>query len=124
MLYSSMPSMPSRLAKFGQISAAGTLLLLSLLGGCTGTTEPNTTASPTGKSSEVSPATKAATSKIDVNSAPIAELDKLELPGTKPSLSERIQGKRPYNSLDDLVGKKAISAEEYKLIKDLVVVNK
>jgi DNA uptake protein ComE-like DNA-binding protein len=60
--------------------------------------------------------------KIDINKAPIAELDKLELPGTKPSLSERIQGARPYKTIDDLVAKKAISAEELALIVNLVTV--
>jgi DNA uptake protein ComE-like DNA-binding protein len=60
--------------------------------------------------------------KIDINKAPIAELDKLELPGTKPSLSERIQGARPYKNIDDLVVKKAISAEELALIVNLVTV--
>jgi len=58
--------------------------------------------------------------KIDVNTASIAELDKLELPGTKASLSERIQAGRPYKQIDDLVTKKVISAEELKLIKSLV----
>ena len=33
--------------------------------------------------------------KININSATNAELDKLELPGTKPSLSERIENGRP-----------------------------
>jgi DNA uptake protein ComE-like DNA-binding protein len=58
--------------------------------------------------------------KIDINTAPIPELDKLELPGTKPSLSERIQGGRPYKQIDDLVTQKVISAEEFKLIQNLV----
>ncbi|WP_055074247.1 helix-hairpin-helix domain-containing protein [Pseudanabaena sp. 'Roaring Creek'] len=60
--------------------------------------------------------------KININTAPIAELDKLELPGTKPSLSERIQAARPYKTIDDLVTKKAISAEELGLIKSLVTI--
>ena len=63
-------------------------------------------------------------SQININTAPIAELDKLELPGTKPSLSERIQAARPYKTIDDLVANKAISAEELALIKNLVTVNK
>lgn len=58
--------------------------------------------------------------KININSATNAELDKLELPGTKPSLSERIENGRPYKQIDDLVTKKAISAEEFKLIQNLV----
>ncbi len=62
--------------------------------------------------------------QVDINSAPIAELDKLELPGTKPSLSERIQGGRPYATPADLVTKKVISADEFKLIKGLIVAGK
>jgi len=60
--------------------------------------------------------------KIDITSAPIAELDKLELPGTKPSLSERIQGGRPYKTAKDLVTKKVISQSEFKLIANLITV--
>jgi DNA uptake protein ComE-like DNA-binding protein len=106
-----------------QLPTTALLLTLVMLGGCKG--DPNPSKYPPEKSSETAPAAKpAATSKIDINSASIAELDKLELPGTKPSLSERIQGKRPYKTADDLVGKKAISADEYKLIKDLIVVGK
>jgi DNA uptake protein ComE-like DNA-binding protein len=62
----------------------------------------------------------AAAGKIDINKAPIAELDKLELPGTKPSLSERIQQGRPYTKAEDLVTKKVISSEELTLIKGLI----
>jgi DNA uptake protein ComE-like DNA-binding protein len=81
-----------------------------------------TTESPKPEAANTSPTeTKTSKpSKIDVNTAPIAELDKLELPGTKPSLSERIQGGRPYKQIDDLVTKKVISAEEFKLIQNLV----
>lgn len=58
--------------------------------------------------------------KIDINKATNAELDKLELPGTKPSLSERIEGGRPYKQIDDLVTKKVVSPEEFKLIQNLI----
>jgi DNA uptake protein ComE-like DNA-binding protein len=95
------------------------LLTLTFISGCS---KPDAGNYPAEKSSATKPAGTG--SKIDVNSASIAELDKLELPGTKPSLSERIQGKRPYTSADDLVVKKAISADEYKLIKDLIIVGK
>jgi DNA uptake protein ComE-like DNA-binding protein len=134
MLYSSIRSVPSRLVKLKQIPTLGMLLAVLVMSGCNSKTESSsTTTPPAEKSTETTPATTtakseptpaAATGKIDVNSASIAELDKLELPGTKPSLSERIQGGRPYKSADDLVGKKVISADEYKLIKDLIVVGK
>jgi DNA uptake protein ComE-like DNA-binding protein len=129
MLYSEKYSGRSHPVKLWQIPVAAMLLNLLLLGGCTSQPESSSTTNPpAAKSNETAPATKtnsaATASKIDVNSASIAELDKLELPGTKPSLSERIEGKRPYMSADDLIGKKAISADEYKLIKDLIVVGK
>ena len=90
----------------------------------TETTQPATTPSTSVSTATPKPETTSNKSQINVNTAPIAELDKLELPGTKPSLSERIQGARPYKSIDDLVTKKAISAEELALIKNLVKVDK
>lgn len=119
----------SHSVKLRQISTLGMLLAVLVLTGCGSKPDSSsTTTPPAEKSTETNPksetAPAATTGKIDVNSASIAELDKLELPGTKPSLSERIQGGRPYRNADDLVGKKAISADEYKLIKGLIVVGK
>lgn len=120
MLDSKIRSDRSPSVKLWQLPVTALLLTIGLISGCN--SKPDAGSYPAEKSSETKPAVTA--SKIDVNSASIAELDKLELPGTKPSLSERIQGKRPYVKADDLVGKKAISADEYKLIKDLIVVGK
>ena len=99
----------------------GAVLLLGI-GGCGGaTTESNApTVGPEAAGSSAPAASMA--QKIDINKAPIAELDKLELPGTKPSLSERIQGARPYKTAEDLVAKKAISQDELNLIKNLITV--
>jgi DNA uptake protein ComE-like DNA-binding protein len=77
--------------------------------------------SPSPQSASESSSLKS-TAKININSAPIAELDKLELPGTKPSLSERIQGGRPYKVAKDLVTKKVVSQSEFKLIQNLITV--
>jgi DNA uptake protein ComE-like DNA-binding protein len=120
MLNSQIRSDRSQSIKLWHMPIVALLMTLGLLGGCK--SNPDAGNYPAEKSSETKPA--AISGKIDVNSASIAELDKLELPGTKPSLSERIQGKRPYAKADDLVGKKAISADEYKLIKNLIVVGK
>ncbi len=102
-------------------------LVLSLVaGGCNSTTTPETSNPQSVKSTSTSsPATEAKVakaSKININTAAIAELDKLELPGTKASLSERIQGGRPYIQIEDLVTKKIVSAEEFKLIQNLVTI--
>jgi DNA uptake protein ComE-like DNA-binding protein len=94
------------------------LILVNLLiaTGCSETPTPTNSSSQPNTSSPSS----SQQLRININTASIAELDKLELPGTKPSLSERIQAARPYKTTDDLVKNKAISAEELALIKDLV----
>jgi DNA uptake protein ComE-like DNA-binding protein len=107
-----------KLSAFGLCAA-----LLIGVGGCGGSSTTDASApstSPTGSTATL--ASPVPSAKIDVNKAPIAELDKLELPGTKPSLSERIQGARPYKTADDLVAKKAISQDELNLIKNLITV--
>ncbi len=88
---------------------------LSMIGGCVDPATPPPVATSAAMTSST---------KININTASIAELDKLELPGTKPSLSERIQGARPYSDSEDMVKKKAISKEELDLIKNLVTTDK
>jgi DNA uptake protein ComE-like DNA-binding protein len=110
-----------------QNSAFLLLTCLLLLGSCAQNSPQSNSPEGSGGNSPSSPsATESSSSntgaKININSAPIAELDKLELPGTKPSLSERIQGGRPYKTVGDLVAKKVISPSEFKLIKNLITV--
>lgn len=57
---------------------------------------------------------------ININTAPYEELEKLELPGTKPGLDHRIEEHRPYKTVEELVSKGAASQEELDLIKDLI----
>ena len=59
---------------------------------------------------------------IDINKAPITELDKLEVKNTAELLSERIQAGRPYIKINDLVTKKVISPREFNAIKGLVTI--
>jgi DNA uptake protein ComE-like DNA-binding protein len=106
-------------SNFSRLYIPGLVLCLAVVSGCADNAPKPQAESSSTPHSEMS-ASKA--SKIDINTAPIAELDKLELPGTKPSLSERIQGAKPYSKIEDMVTKKAISAEEFKLIQNLVTV--
>jgi competence protein ComEA len=57
--------------------------------------------------------------KVDINSAPAAELQKL--PGIGEALSKKIVENRPYKRKDELVKKKVIPAPTYEKIKDHVI---
>jgi hypothetical protein len=87
-------------------------LSLGLLTGCSGqaTQVPIATAS------------SASAHKININSAILSELDKIEGQIGIPSLSNRIQAARPYASPEELVSKKILTQEQFDRIKDQVSV--
>lgn len=58
--------------------------------------------------------------KININSAILSELDKLEAKLGIPALSNQIQAGRPYASPADLVANKVINQQQFDQIKDLV----
>jgi DNA uptake protein ComE-like DNA-binding protein len=60
--------------------------------------------------------------KININSAILSELDKLEAKLGIPALSNKIQAERPYKSPEDLVAKKVIDQTQFDQIKDLVTI--
>jgi DNA uptake protein ComE-like DNA-binding protein len=60
--------------------------------------------------------------KININSAILSELDKLEAKLGVPSLSNKIQAERPYKTPEDLVAKKVIDQKQFDQIKDLVTI--
>jgi Helix-hairpin-helix motif len=60
--------------------------------------------------------------KININSAILSELDKLEAKLGIPALSNKIQAERPYKSSEDLVNKKVIDRTQFDQIKDLVTI--
>jgi DNA uptake protein ComE-like DNA-binding protein len=89
----------------------------------TGTTThtSSTTATPPGA---LSPATHAGShgtdKKINLNSAILSELDKLEAKLGIPALSNKIQAERPYKTPEDLVTKKVIDQQQFDRIKEMV----
>ena len=60
--------------------------------------------------------------KININSAILSELDKLEAKLGVPALSNRIQASRPYGSTEDLVSKKVMTQAQFDQIKDQVTI--
>ena len=92
-----------------------------------------TTTKTTETSPPTNPATTAATpemagmkhgggKKININSAILSELDKLEAKLGIPALSNKIQAARPYKTPEDLVAKKVIDQQQFDQVKNLVSV--
>lgn len=60
--------------------------------------------------------------KININTAILSDLDRLEAKLGVLSLSNQIQANRPYGNTDELVSKKVITQEQFNQIKNLVTV--
>lgn len=60
--------------------------------------------------------------KININSAILSELDKLEAKLGIPALSNKIQAERPYKTPEELVSKKVIDQKQFDQIKDMVTI--
>lgn len=60
--------------------------------------------------------------KININSAILSELDKLEAQLGVPALSHKIQSSRPYGSTEELVSRQVITQDQYNQIKDQVTI--
>jgi hypothetical protein len=111
--------------RFLALAIASTLLVV--LTNC-GQQTPN--ASNPSNSSSASNSSPAATSshshgdkeKININTAILSELDKLEAKLGVPALSNKIQGSRPYASPEELVSKKVITQQQFDQIKDMVTI--
>jgi hypothetical protein len=60
--------------------------------------------------------------KININSAILSELDKLEAKLGVPALSNKIQASRPYGKPEELVSKKVVTQQQFDQIKDMVTI--
>jgi hypothetical protein len=90
-------------------------------------TEPKTQRSPTTTPpGDPAPATHngnhGTDKKININSAILSELDKLEAKLGIPALSNKIQAERPYKTPEDLVTKQVIDRQQFDKIKNLVTI--
>ncbi|NJM62598.1 MAG: helix-hairpin-helix domain-containing protein [Oscillatoriales cyanobacterium RU_3_3] len=59
---------------------------------------------------------------ININTAILSELDKLEAKLGVPALSNKIQASRPYAKVEELVSKNVITQAQFDQIKDLVTI--
>ena len=100
-------------------------VVISACNNTTKTTEtsPNpTTPAATAPAPEMAGMKHGGGKKININSAILSELDKLEAKLGVPALSNKIQAERPYKTPEDLVAKKVIDQKQFDQIKDLVTI--
>lgn len=108
---------------FSLLFCAASLAVLSNCSSPTATTptapQASSNASP---SSSMQHGGHSAKAKININSAILSELDKLEAKLGIPALSNRIQASRPYGKPEELVEKKVITQAQYDQVKDMVTI--
>lgn len=100
-------------------------VVISACNNTTKTTETSstpTTPAATAPASEMAGMKHGGGKKININSAILSELDKLEAKLGVPALSNKIQAERPYKAPEDLVAKKVIDQKQFDQIKDLVTI--
>ncbi len=100
-------------------------VVISACNNTTKTTETSsspTTPATTAPAAEMAGMKHSGGKKININSAILSELDKLEAKLGVPALSNKIQAERPYKAPEDLVAKKVIDQKQYDQIKDLVTI--
>lgn len=94
------------------------------LNNCAGDTQNTASSPPAVTSSEASQTSDTTSSEpqININTAILSELDKLEAELGIPALSHQIQASRPYGSIEDLVSKNVLTQEQFDQIKSHVTV--
>ena len=108
------------------LSLAVATALLIVLTNCAQTVSNNSTStSGPANSASVTDTThqsQGSKEQININTAILSELDKLEAKLGVPALSNRIQASRPYGNVDELVAKKVITQQQLDQIKNMVTV--
>jgi hypothetical protein len=95
------------------------------LNNCGGTTPPETASSPPATTSPAASREDTSISsdpKININTAILSELDKLEAQLGIPALSHQIQASRPYGSIEDLVSKGVLTQEQFDQVQTKITV--
>lgn len=114
-------AIPRSLLRF-LLTALTLFCLVVGLNNCSSSTPIDTAASPSAVSSAATQTSSSSDPQININSAILSELDKLEAQLGVPALSHRIQASRPYGSVEDLVSKKVITQVQFDQIKEQVTI--
>ena len=116
------------LSTFRLLPTVTATAILVALAGCVSPTASNTdsTPSPAATASPVSTSghsmNHGGKGGININTALLSELDKLEAKLGVPALSNKIQASRPYGKVEELVSKNVITQPQFDEIKDLVTI--
>lgn len=102
--------------------ATSLLIFISSCSGESQTPESATTANETTTADASSHHDMSHGKQININTAILSELDKLEAKLGVPALSHKIQASRPYGSTQELVSKNVISQEQYDQVKNMVTI--
>jgi hypothetical protein len=99
-------------------------LSLTILVACNNQTPSANTAAPAAQSSTQTSMEHSmhGGKKININSAILSELDKLEAKLGVPALSNKIQASRPYGNVEELVSKNVITQPQFDQVKDMVTI--
>lgn len=97
---------------------------LSALISCSNQTSTPNASAPASPSAETASmgGMSHSTRKININSAILSELDKLEAKLGVPALSNKIQASRPYGKIEELVSKRVIDQSQFDQVKDMVTI--
>lgn len=98
-------------------------LSLTILISCSNQTpNVNEASSPVSTQTSTAMESQGGKQKININSAILSELDKLEAKLGVPALSNKIQASRPYGKPEELVSKNVITQQQFDQIKDMVTI--
>lgn len=95
---------------------------LSVLIACSSQTANNSSSPAPAATSTTATHSAHSGRKININSAILSELDKLEAKLGIPALSNKIQASRPYGKTEELVAKNVINQAQFDQIKDMVTI--
>lgn len=111
-----------RFFRYLVVGVASLWLMIGIKACASPTTQQTSTESqPAATSTEVA-SNPIGAKKININTAILSELDKLEAQLAVPALSHKIQASRPYGSPEELVSKNVVSQAQFDQIKDQLTI--